>query len=132
MLSGEGSNTNLEYFFFIWQDSNPRSITHWVNTRTLTYTPMGSYTHWWKTLLSTTCADKYYKINCLLCDVFSKRWLVYAAGTNSDDCARNYLCPVFLLTKTQPRGFYQWIFIKDTPLPDWQDDQAQEVGHAVY
>ena len=71
-------------------------------------------------------------IYCLLCSVFSKRWLVYAAGTNTDVCARNYLYPVFLLTKTQPRGFYQWIFIKDTPLPDWQDDQTQELGHAVY
>jgi hypothetical protein len=40
--------------------------------------------------------------------------------------------PVFLLTKTQPRGFYQWIFLKDTPLPDWHGDQAQELGHAVY
>jgi hypothetical protein len=47
---------------------------------------------------------------CLLCSVFSKRWLVYAAGTNSDVCVRNYLYPVFLLTKTQPRGFYQWNF----------------------
>ena len=72
------------------------------------------------------------KKNCLLCSVFSKRWLVYAAGTNTDVCARNYLYPVLLLTKTQPRDFYQWIFIKDTPLPDWQDDQAQELGHAVY
>ena len=71
-------------------------------------------------------------IICLLCSVFSKRWLVYAARTNTDVCARNYLYPVFLLTKTQPRGFYQWIFIKDTPLPDWQDDQSQELGHAVY
>jgi hypothetical protein len=63
-----------------------------------------------------------YMINrfCLLCSVFfSKQWLVYAAGTNSDVCARNYLYPVFLLIKTQPHGFYQWICIKDTPLPDW-------------
>ena len=60
--------------------------------------------------------------NCIVFCVafFSKRWLVYAAGTNSDVCARNYLYPVFLLTKTQPRGFHQWIFIKETPLPDWQ------------
>ena len=72
-----------------------------------------------------------YRYICLLCSVFSKRRLVYAAGTNTDVCARNYLYPVFLLTKTQPRGFYQWIFIKDTPLPDWQDDKAQELGHAA-
>ena len=26
----------------------------------------------------------------------------------------------------------QWISFKDTPLPDWQDDQAQELGNAVY
>ena len=71
-------------------------------------------------------------IICLLCSFFSKRWLVYAARTNTDVCARNYLYPVFLLTKTHPRGFYQWIFIKNTPLSDWQDDQAQELGHAVY
>ena len=62
---------------------------------------------------------------------FSKRWLVYAAGTNSDVCARNYLYPVFLHTKTQPRGFYQWIFIKDTPLPDWQDDQTFNVYYRM-
>ena len=61
-----------------------------------------------------------YQRHCLLYSVFSKRWLVYAAGTNSDVCARNSLYPVFLLTKTPPRGFYQWIFIKETPLPDWQ------------
>jgi hypothetical protein len=80
---------------------------------------------------SLNCEDN--NIFCLLCNVFSKRWLVYAAGTNTDVCARNYLYPaVFLLTKTQPRGFYQWIFIKDTPLLDWQDDQAQELGHAVF
>jgi hypothetical protein len=41
-------------------------------------------------------------IYCLLCSVFSKRWLVYAAGTNTDVSARNYLYTVFLLTKTQP------------------------------
>jgi hypothetical protein len=46
------------------------------------------------------------------------RWLVYAAGTNTNVCARNYLCPVFLLTKTQPREFYQWIFI--THFIRWQ------------
>ena len=73
-----------------------------------------------------------HKIYCLLCSVFSKRWMVYAARTNTDVCAQNYLYPVFLLTKTQPRGFYQWILIKDTPLPDWQDDQAQELGYVVY
>jgi hypothetical protein len=28
--------------------------------------------------------------------------------------------PYFYLQKTQPRGFHQWIFIKETPLPDWQ------------
>jgi hypothetical protein len=44
-------------------------------------------------------------------------------STFTDVCARNYLYPVFLLTKTQPRGFNQWIFIKDTPLPDWRNDQ---------
>ena len=47
------------------------------------------------------------KYICLLCSFFSKRRLVYAAGTNTDVCTRNYLYPVFLLTKTQPRGFYQ-------------------------
>ena len=66
-----------------------------------------------------------FKYICLLCSVFSKQWLVYAARTNTDVFAQNYLFPVFLLTKTEPPGFYQWIFIKDTPLPDWQDDQAQ-------
>ena len=37
--------------------------------------------------------------------------------------------PFFYLQK---RNHVEWIFIKDTPLPDWQDDQAQELGHAVY
>jgi hypothetical protein len=40
-----------------------------------------------------------HKIYCLLCSVFSKWWLVYAARTNTDVCARNYLYPVFLLKK---------------------------------
>jgi hypothetical protein len=62
-------------------------------------------------LCHPSCSQNFISPNLwfLLCNVFSKRWLVYAAGTNTDVCARNYLYPVFLLTKTQPRGFYQWI-----------------------
>jgi hypothetical protein len=33
--------------------------------------------------------------------------------------------PYFYLQKRNHVGFFQWIFIKDMPLPDWQDDQAQ-------
>ena len=81
-----------------------------------------NYSDLWPTLARSTSFFLIMLFNnhCLLCSVFSKRWLVYAAGTNSDVCTRNYLYPVFLLTKTQPRGFHQWIFIKETPLPDWQ------------
>ena len=39
--------------------------------------------------------------------------------------------PYFYLQKRNHVGSYQCIFIKDTPLPDWQDDQAQELGHAI-
>jgi hypothetical protein len=40
--------------------------------------------------------------------------------------------PYFYLQKRNHVGSINEIFIKDTPLPDWQDDQAQELGHAVY
>jgi hypothetical protein len=46
----------------------------------------------------------YVNIRCLLCSVFSKRWLVYAAGTNSDVCARIIYTPYFYLQKRNQVG----------------------------
>jgi hypothetical protein len=39
--------------------------------------------------------------------------------------------PYFYLQKRNHVGSINE-FSLDTPLPDWQDDQAQELGHAVY
>ena len=40
--------------------------------------------------------------------------------------------PYFYLQKRNHVGSINEIFIKGTPLHDWQDDQAQELGHAVF
>ena len=40
--------------------------------------------------------------------------------------------PYFYLQKRNHVGSINEFLIKDTPLPDWQDDQAQELDYAVY